>query len=463
MANEGNTTMRLRALCLLIAVALATAACASDEPGAGSSGGTEGRSRATFSGKVTVDRDGRLVPATCEGKSVASEPDGVTATSVNVATLSIDFKALAKIGFTITGRDPTSTFGVFVDALNEKAGVCGRKIALQKIVYDILQGKGGQACVEATEDRTNLVLNTASYDQILCVTDAGVPAYAGTDVTAADLDRAGGLLFARSPLLEDQYRATVQYAMRSGALEGKVGVWYGNIFPNQGDAVEDVVLPMLDDAGVDYTSYRTDSEGPSDPQGNAALTSAATNLVAGKVDTMLMFVGPTNYTGMQSELHAQGLDPHYISAPIAGNTSNELFADKFGTRAFTDGQEFITYSVGPNELDPGDAVADACNKQWTELTGEKVEPRTFDYVLVTSECVQVDELVAALSLAGGELTRDRIVDALEALPAHRSPGLLGDLDWTAAARGGPAEFSVQVYDSATNSVSTKTDHFTVKG
>ena len=117
--------------------------------------------------------------------------------------------------------------------------------------------------MEATEDRTNLVINTASGRRHPVHHRRRRPAlYAGTDVTAADLEQAGGLLFSRSPLLEEQYEATVQYALDNGDLEGTVGVWYGNIFPNHGDAAEDVVLPMLDDAGVDYVAYRTDFERP---------------------------------------------------------------------------------------------------------------------------------------------------------------------------------------------------------
>jgi hypothetical protein len=460
--------MRLRsAVIALVIGALVAAGCSSgsDGPGATESSSTTTGAGAEggFAGEVTFDGDGRLVPAECDGDNVASEADGVTADAVNVVTLAIDFAALEAIGFGVTDRDPTTTFEVFSDALNASGGVCDRTIDLQKVVYDVLQAQGGQACVEATEDRTNLILNSASFDQILCVTDAGVPAYAGTDVTAADLDQAGSLLFSRSPLLEDQYKATVQYALESGALEGKVGVWYGNIFPSNGDAAEDVVLPMLDDAGVDYVAYRTDSAGPSDPEGNAVLTAAATDFVSQGIDTLLSFVGPTNYTGMQSELHAQGLDPHHISAPIAGNTSNEIFADRFGTRAYVDGQEFITYSVGSSELDVSDPIAAACHELWTELTGETVEPKTFDYVLITSACVQVDELAAALSLAGGDLTRERIVQAFEALPPHRSPGLLGELGWTEGERAGPATFSVQHYDGATNTVATDPEPFEVKG
>ena len=461
--------MRQRLIAAVVAGSLIVAACGDDDTasgggvGGGASGESGGSGESSISAEVPLDEDGRLGTAECAGDSAASEADGVAADAVNVATLSIDFAALSEIGFGATERDPTTTFEVYVDAVNEAGGVCGRTIDLQKIVYDVLRGEAGQACVEATEDRTNLVVNTASYDDILCITDAGVPAYAGTDVTAADLEQAGGLLFSRSPLLEEQYEATVQYALDNGDLEGTVGVWYGNIFPNHGDAAEDVVLPMLDDAGVDYVAYRTDFEGPSDPEGNSVLTAAATDFAAQEVDTMLMLVGPTNHTGMQNELHAQGVDPVYISAPVAGNTSNEVFADRFGTREFTDGQVFTTYAVGPSELDATDPIAAACHELWTERTGETIEPNTFDYNLVTSACVQVDELAAALSLAGGDLTRSRIVEALEALPAHRSPGLLGELDWTADVRSGPPEFSVQVYDGETNTVATDPEWFEVGG
>jgi len=413
-------------------------------------------------GGVTLDEAGRLVPTECAGDNAASAPDGVAEDRVDVAALAIDFRPLADIGFAATELDPTYVYATYMEGLNADGGVCGRTIDVQQVVYDVLQGQAGQACVEATEDRANLLVNTASYDQILCITNAGVPANAATDVTAAELEESNGLLFARSPLIDDQYQATVQYALESGALDGTVGVWYGNIFPGLGDAVEGVVLPALDEAGIDYVSYRTDAAGPSDPEGNAVLTAAATDFVSQQVDTVLMFVGPTNVTGMQNELHAQGLDPRYISAPVSGNTSNEIFADRFGTRAFTDGQQYITYSVGPSELDSSDPVAASCHALWTELTGETVAENTFDYQLITSVCVQVDELAAALSIAGGDLTRETIVAALDQIPAHSAPGLLGELAWTASERSGPALFSVQTYDSDTNTVETDPEFFEVE-
>jgi ABC-type branched-subunit amino acid transport system substrate-binding protein len=453
--------MRIRVFVAAMTV-LALVACSSDsKPGATTAGSSSGVAGSAAASPVAADPAGRLLPAKCSGTNQANATAGVTASTVNIATLSIDFKPLAQIGFAATDRDPTQVFDVFAKAVNAAGGVCGRTIDLQKVTYDVIQNKAGEACAKVTQDRANLVVNSASFDQPTCITDAGVPLVAATDVSTDDLSHTSGLLFSRGPSLEAQYKATVQYAKDHGYLTGKVGVWYGNIFPNVSGAVESTVLPMLDQAGVQYKAVRTDAAGPSDPQGNAVLTSGATEFVSRKVDTVLMFVGPTNQTGMQAELHKQGLDPRYLSAPVAGNVSNEIFADRFGTRTFTTGQQWVTYSLGISELDQNDKLAAACNELWTKLTGETVAPHTFDYSLVAAGCVQVDELVAALSIAGGDLSRESMVKALEQLPAHRSPGLIGQIAWTHDARTSEPVFSVQTYDGSANTVKTDPNSFNV--
>ncbi|MCU1353517.1 MAG: Periplasmic binding protein [Acidimicrobiales bacterium] len=455
--------MRAHPLVAVAAVALLAVGCAKAPTDAKAKAPTGASKVGTFAGTVTAGPDGRLLPTKCTGTSAASPKEGVATDSVNVASLAVNFADLAKIGFSAANHEPPAVYAEFVKALNAKGGVCGRKIQVQQISYDIIKNEGGKACVQATQDQTNLVVNTSSFDQITCITDAGVPAYSASDLTKDDVARSKGLLFSRSPLVEQQYVATVEYAKKIGALKGKVGVWYGNIFPNLGDAAEKVVLPLLKKYGVDFKAYRTDSAGPSEPDGNAVLTSAATDIVARKVDTMLMFVGPTNYTGMQSELHAQHLDPRYVSAPVAGNSSNEIFAKQFGTQSYTDGQAFVTYTQAPNELGPDNPIAKSCNDQWTKLTGQKVKPNTFDYALVTSDCVQVDELAAALSLAGGNLTRERIVQALAGLPSHAAPSNVGPLHWTPTDRTAAPEFSVQIYHGKTNTVTTDKKTFKVAG
>ena len=137
---------------------------------------------------MSFDEVGRLLPAECQGDNVADEDSGVTEDTVNVSVLSIDFEPLASIGFAASNFDPTAAFETFVAAVNDAGGVCGRTIDVQRVLYDILQGQAGQACVEATEDRANLIVSISTYDQPRCITDTGLPA-----LTAAVFDRLGGL------------------------------------------------------------------------------------------------------------------------------------------------------------------------------------------------------------------------------------------------------------------------------
>jgi len=269
------------------------------------------------------------------------------------------------------------------------------------------------------------------------------------------------LLFNRPPLLDRQFEATTQYALDAGALDGVVGVWYGGVYPDQNAAVEAVVLPMLDEAGINYTAFRNDSLGPSDPEGNAVLTAAASEFASQGIDTLLQFVQNTNQTGMQLELDALGVSPRYISMPISGNAANELFAERMGTSEIADGQEYITYSLGSTESDASDPMAVACNEIWTRRTGEVIEPNSFDYGSIVGSCAAVFELAAAMSVAGGNLNRESLVTGLESLPPHRVGRQLGETAWTADTHVGPNVFSVQVFDGATNTVSTSADTFTV--
>ncbi len=423
---------------------------------------TAGDDTAPDTGGVTISDSGRLVPVECSASdNVAAESDGVTEDSANVAVLSIDFSKLAEIGFAASDRDPTELFSVFADEINDNGGICGRSLDVQRITYNILAAEGGQACVEATEDRNNLMVSTAAYTEVLCLTDAGIPVSSSNDLTQAEMDAANGLLFTRFPTVEAQYEATVQYAADQGALDGKVGVWYGGIFPAQTQAAEDIVLPMLDEMGVDYEAFRNDSAGPSDPQGNAILTAAATQFASTGIDTLLQFVQNTNQTGIQAELNAQGSDPRYISMPISANTANDLFVERFGTAPITDGQQWVTFTKAHAELKGDDALSQACHDIWTERTGETVESATYDYTTIVTTCVYVDELVAAMSLAGGDLNRATLTSAFEQLPAHVEPRLLGEVDWSTSHFGSPT-FSVQTLDSATMKSSTAAETFVVE-
>jgi hypothetical protein len=474
--------MLRKTMTAFVALGLLMAACGDDEPNAGpdstSAAETTGPAETTAAPDstsaettaaavdegVTLDEAGRLVPVECTGAdNVANEDEGFTADGVNLAALNVDLAPVAQLGFAASDRDLSYISSVFLDEVNDAGGVCGRTIDLQQVLYNPIIADAGPACVQVTQDRANLAAFSANYVDPLCITDAGVPLLVGADITEAEVVEADGLLFSRYPSLEMQYRATVQHALESGALEGVVGVWYGDSQTKLGDAAEEVVLPMLDEAGVDYTAARTDFMGSFDPQGNAVMIAAATGFASRNIDTLLAVTSNVNLVDIQLELAAQGVHPRFISVPIAKNAANELFADAYGTQEVADGMEYVTFTTGSTELDDTNPIAKSCHEVWTRRTGEVVEPNTFDYQIIATLCVTVDEVVAALSLAGAELSREAFARALELLPGHESPPFFGEMDWSPEHRFGPPEFSVQDYDGATNTVSTRSDHFEVAG
>jgi len=412
---------------------------------------------------VTIDPEtGRLVPAECpEGTPNADEDLGVTEDTINLATLGIDYGPLADIGFAPSGEDGTVFVRALVDELNADGGICGRQIDYQGVLFDIIRREGPQGCLQVTEDRRNaMVFVQGGVPEAVCVAETGTLTYAQHEFAEGDVANVEDLLFQRAPSWNDQVAATVQWALDSGALDGKkVGVWYGAVFTTQGDAVEDVAFPLLEEAGVDFISFRTDFLGPSDPQGNAVLLAAATEFVNQEIDVLFNFTQTTNHVGIKFEMNAQGyMPPTILSAPIGANSANSLFETAYSTGEISDGELIFSYTIAPNEAPDGpfgDALA-SCNEQVTGLTGaDPFEPGTFDYAALANMCFQFDMWVAILSLVGPEITQEKLVAAFEQLPPHPTSLGYSPQSWSGGVRW-PAEvtYGVHLYDAATNSYST---------
>ncbi len=409
--------------------------------------------------EVTTDPDtGRLIPAECAaGENTADESIGVATDSVNFATLGIDYGPLADIGFAPSGTNPGDFMTALIDDLNANGGVCGRTINYDGVLYDIIRREGGTGCIKVTEDVTNLaVFVQGGTPEATCVAAAGPVTYSQHDFSEVFVADVIDNMYINQPSFDDQVRATVQYAIDSGQLDGKVvGVWYGWVFTDLGDAVEQIALPLLDEAGIEHIDFRTDFLGPSDPQGNAVLLAAATEFASAPIDVMLNFTGTTNHTGIQLELAAQGVTPVYISAPVSGNASNALFNEAYGTAEIADGEQVVTFAYAPDELLPGvNPAVDSCNEQVAALTGEAMEPGAFDYSSVGNQCLQFDMLVAALSVAGPELTRESFAAAFESLPPRPSARGLGLESFGPDQHFVEGSWGVQVLDGATNTYTT---------
>jgi hypothetical protein len=250
------------------------------------------------------------------------------------------------------------------------------------------------------------------------------------------------------PSNEQAYVASTELFLPD--LEGKlVGVWYGSISIAQGDAVEAYVLPLLDEAGIDYIAYRTDFQGPNDPEGQAVLSAAATDFVTNEVDVVLNFTQNTNHTGLQGEMAAQGHIPTWLSANIGANSANELFAEAFGVRDIADGERIASYTLPPNEV-AEEPWAISCNEDMAAAGVDVFEPGTFEYAAMSNTCAQFDLLVAVLTAVGPEITQAGIIESLESLPPFPMQNGLAPRSWGAGDRFATHEMTELLYDGETN-------------
>lgn len=465
-------TLVLQVAVLALVLALVAAACGNDDDTADAppddvtdepdTTDAPGDDRELPPSGATIGDDGRLVPGPCpEGEPTDSDPEhGVSADSINVAMVSIDFGPLADLGFAASDTNVLEFAEPYLDAVNEDGGVCGRTIDFQPVDYNIIAQEGPQACVEVTEDRTNLVvLAQGGFNEANCIADAGTLVYSQQDFAEETIEGADGLMFTRAQSVDDQYEATVRTFHEEGLLDGTVGVWYGAVFLEQGDAVEDRILPLLDELGVDYEAFRTNEIGPTSEEGGAITRSAAASFAESDVDTVLFFVQTTNHVGMQAELDALGVTPTWLSAPIGMNTANDLFAESFDVTEVADGERIVTYFDTTPDFDTD--YARSCNEEFTEATGTEYEVASFDWRGVANVCNQIDMLVAALTDASPDVTQESLADALEALPPHPVGAQLGLQHFGPGGRTGSELFAVLRYDGSTNTYEFEGDEFTL--
>jgi hypothetical protein len=441
--------------------ALGTSAPA-DETGAETgatetSAATEATEEAVAEGPVTLGDDSRLVSGQCaEGTRNADEALGLTDDTINIAMVGIDLGALADIGLAPSDIDVTAAGTVFVDAINDAGGICGRTIDFQPVQYDFLAAEGGRACTQVTEERRNaLVLGQGSWNEATCVAESGTVVVSQQDFTEPTV-AVEGLLFATPPSVEETTVATVEHFLPDLQARQPVGVWYGAVLPGHAEAVEQAVFPILDDAGVDYVAHRTDAIGPSDPAGAAVLSAAATDFVAHAVGAVLGFTQTTNHVGLQVEMAAQQHIPTWLWSNVGSNGSNELFADVFGVTGVADGERLMSYTLPP-AYDAENPWTVSCNEQFQARGGEVYEPGSFEYAAVANVCLQFDVLVAVLTTVGPEITNEALVAAIEGLPPFYVQGAVQPVEFGPGDRFANHTMVELLYDGASNSFSVNSD------
>lgn len=225
---------------------------------------------------------------------------GVTDTSIKVGVAYVDLASLAGI-IDIDHGDYEAAYTALFDAINADGGINGRTI---EPVFAPIAPTGTEpadaACTKLTEDDdVFLIMGFFLGDNVLCPVETHSTAVIGGVLTAERLARADAPWYSNEGS-EDLQAAAVQAMADNGELDGTVAVVGG---PEEQVLMDDVILPLLDDLGVDVVESAIIDQTAED----IAATDNATEVIAQRFDAA--GADQVIVLGTASVAWAQGLAP----------------------------------------------------------------------------------------------------------------------------------------------------------
>ena len=173
---------------------------------------------------------------------------GVTDDSVKVGVAYVDLASLAGI-VDIDHGDYEAAYNALFDAINADGGINGRTI---EPVFAPIAPTGTEpadaACTKLTEDDdVFLIMGFFLGDNVLCPVETHSTAVIGGVQTAERVARADAPWYSNEGS-EDLQAEAVRSMAEAGELDGTVAVFGG---PEEQTLMNDVILPLLDDEGID--------------------------------------------------------------------------------------------------------------------------------------------------------------------------------------------------------------------
>lgn len=235
----------------------------------------------------TAGDDGAATTTTAtQGTVVAGPAPGVTDDTIRIGITYPDLQALGDI-VDLDHGDYELAYRSQIDAINAEGGIHGRMIEpFFAAVNPVGTDSAEAACVELTEDR-DVFLLTGFFieDTMLCPLEAHETAVVGGQMTAERLERAAAPWFTGDASTDLQTEA-IRAMAEAGDLDGTVGVFYR---PAEQEQVDDEILPLLEELGVDVAEHAVlDTGGSTDlDAGNAATRVIAERFEAAGVDQVI--------------------------------------------------------------------------------------------------------------------------------------------------------------------------------
>ena len=235
----------MKRLAIVLALALAAAACGDDGGEAG-----EPTTTATTVEDTTTTAPDAETTTTSRAPNTASFR-GVTEDTIRIGISAFDWDALAAIGVSFGVTNNSDLAIAAFDAINERGGIHGRM--LEPYVAEFLpagQDGADAACLELTEDHeVFLVVGATLNEQILCITELHeTAAIVANGLNEERLSRAKAPYATVIASQEVRAAEWVRLMDEAGHLEGTLGVMG---FVDVSESAYRAVAAALRDAGHD--------------------------------------------------------------------------------------------------------------------------------------------------------------------------------------------------------------------
>jgi hypothetical protein len=363
-----------------------------------------------------------------EGTAPATGPaPGVTDDTIRIGITYVDLDAVRQF-VDLDQGDFEASYQALIDEINADGGIAGRTIeTVFAPVSPIGTVPAEEACVRLTEDEDVFaVIGFFQDDAVLCPVEAHQTAVIGGVVTSARHDRAAAPWFTTDPGSEDSEADAIRAMAEAGELDGNVAV-FGSVL-NQ-TQVEDEVVPLLDDLGIDPV----DTAILDAPQDDAAAQNQATAVIAERfraadVETILVVgsaavplangLAPLDYrprllftSTVSVGAYTSGVDPDLsmFEGAVLGSVDNEVFDEEAMQECLG---TLEAAGLGPY-VDPDDIEAS--------------EPIPF--VSASSACRNLGLFRAIAEAAGSDLNYGTFQQAGESLGQVHLPGAEDDYDF----------------------------------
>jgi hypothetical protein len=286
---------------LVAALALVAGACTSGDDSEAGRGGSSETTAAT-------------------APSATGPAPGVTDDTVKIGVTYVDTASLVASGLNYDLGDHEAVYTALFDAINADGGINGRQIEPVFAPIDPTSAAPAEEkCVQLTEDE-DVFLITGFFleDAVTCPLGTHATAVAGGSMTPERLAQAQAPWLAWLPDTDQPETVTRAFA-DAGELDGTVGVFAAQ---RDQETMEDVVLPTLDELGIDVAETGImDAPADDQPAVASAVQTIGQRFESSGVDTVVL-VG------------ASGQDWPTNMAANDSYRPKLLFLESTGARAF---------------------------------------------------------------------------------------------------------------------------------